>query len=86
MSILFLKLFGAASIVIECFALAPLQGISLVRVAGRKIVNLGKEMTNPQGNTLIIFGTYAADFNAIEYGQRLRYYMPQLNEMYRSHS
>jgi len=27
---------------------------------------------------LVIFGTYAADFNAIEYGQRLRYYWPQL--------
>ena len=28
--------------------------------------------------TLIVLGTYAADFNAIEYGQRLRYYWPQL--------
>jgi hypothetical protein len=29
---------------------------------------------------MVIFGTYAADFNAIEYAQRLRYYWPQLKE------
>jgi AhpC/TSA antioxidant enzyme len=28
--------------------------------------------------SLLVFGTYAADFNAIEYGQRLRYYWPKL--------
>ena len=27
---------------------------------------------------MVVFGTYAADFNAIEYGQRLRYYWPQI--------
>jgi len=32
----------------------------------------------PPGKTLLVFGTYAADFNAIEYGQRLRYYLPLL--------
>ena len=29
-------------------------------------------------NTLLVLGTYAADFNAIEYAQRLRFYLPQL--------
>ena len=29
---------------------------------------------------MIVFGTYAADFNAIEYGQRLRYYWPKLQQ------
>ena len=28
----------------------------------------------------VVFGTYAADFNAIEYGQRLRHYAPKLKE------
>ena len=32
------------------------------------------------GKSLFIFGTYAADFNAIEYVQRLRYYLPILEE------
>lgn len=30
--------------------------------------------------TMLILGTYAADFNAIEYVQRLRYYLPQLKD------
>jgi hypothetical protein len=29
---------------------------------------------------MVVFGTYASDFNSIEYGQRLRYYLPQLRE------
>lgn len=33
-----------------------------------------------KGGTFIIFGTYAADFNMIEYAQRIRFYMPQLKE------
>lgn len=33
---------------------------------------------NGGGKSLLVFGTYAADFNAIEYGQRLRYYWPKL--------
>ncbi|KAG7364382.1 AhpC/TSA antioxidant enzyme [Nitzschia inconspicua] len=31
-----------------------------------------------EDRTLFIFGTYAADFNALEYAQRLRYYLPIL--------
>ena len=30
---------------------------------------------------MLVLGTYAADFNAIEYGQRLRFYLPQLKEL-----
>ena len=30
--------------------------------------------------SLIIFGTYVADLNAIEYGQRIRYYLPILRQ------
>jgi hypothetical protein len=33
-----------------------------------------------QKRTLLIFGTYAADFNMIEYGQRIRYYYPILQK------
>lgn len=36
--------------------------------------------TKAEGRSLFIFGTYAADFNAIEYAQRLRYYLPKLKE------
>ena len=43
-------------------------------------INLGNELSELKGNTLLILGTYAADFNTIEYLQRLQYYMPKLNE------
>jgi hypothetical protein len=49
-------------------------------------VDIGLWLTTPtrseqpqqQQRSMIVFGTYAADFNAIEYGQRLRYYFPIL--------
>jgi hypothetical protein len=34
----------------------------------------------PHQRSLLIFGTYAADLNAIEYGQRIRYYYPILRQ------
>jgi AhpC/TSA antioxidant enzyme len=58
-------------------AFQPLRGVH-VRTAtdGCTDVDIGKWM---EGETcLVVFGTYAADFNAIEYAQRLRYYLPQL--------
>jgi hypothetical protein len=30
------------------------------------------------GRRILVYGTYAADFNSVEYGQRLRYYWPKL--------
>uniref|UniRef100_A0A7S2V3W9 Uncharacterized protein n=1 Tax=Fibrocapsa japonica TaxID=94617 RepID=A0A7S2V3W9_9STRA len=38
------------------------------------------KLLSPQNKakTMVVLGTYAADFNAIEYGQRLRHYLPEL--------
>lgn len=33
-----------------------------------------------KANTFIVFGTYAADFNMIEYAQRLSHYLPRLKQ------
>ena len=67
---------------IECFsAVVPPQStssITLTPVDGGKEVALDEYLQNPSGRSLFIFGTYAADFNAIEYVQRLRYYLPLL--------
>ena len=41
-------------------------------------IDIGDWLSDPQRKSLLVFGTYAADFNAIEYGQRLRYYWPRL--------
>ena len=53
-------------------------GISLTPLEGGKTLTLDEYLENPSGRSLFIFGTYAADFNAIEYVQRLRYYLPIL--------
>lgn len=57
-----------------------LAGISLPRAADGKMVDLGAELDRPGQNVLCVLGTYAADFNAIEYGQLLRHYAPKLKD------
>jgi len=68
-------------------ALAPTIGsstrqwskdISLTPLNGGGQTTLDEYLDNTKGRSLFIFGTYAADFNAIEYVQRLRYYLPIL--------
>ena len=66
-------------------AYAPLSGVTATSVKSGESVNLSTFLTTPYPSdantdkrTLLILGTYAADFNAIEYAQRLRYYMPYL--------
>mmetsp|Transcript_9891 Transcript_9891/g.14293 ORF Transcript_9891/g.14293 Transcript_9891/m.14293 type:complete len:350 (-) Transcript_9891:515-1564(-) len=70
-------------------AYAPLSGISLTSHNTQKSVELanflrrGTEKNkgdNSKCYSLLIFGTYPADFNAIEYVQRLRYYLPKLKK------
>lgn len=56
----------------------PTTDIKLTPVDGGKEVALDDYLANPSGRSLFVFGTYAADFNAIEYVQRLRYYLPIL--------
>jgi hypothetical protein len=63
------------------YGFAPLNGMQVTSVKDGKQVDLGEYLKSPgQGRSLFIFGTYAADFNNIEYAQRLRYYLPQLKE------
>jgi len=59
-------------------ALAPLQGTQ-VKTLNDQTVDIGEWMSQG-GARLVVFGTYAADFNAVEYGQRLRYYWSILQE------
>eukprot|EP00977_Amphora_coffeiformis_P028780 scaffold37050_cov199-Amphora_coffeaeformis.AAC.2 len=64
-------------------AYQPLQGamVKSVRRADASTgdqVDVGEFLSKEKA--LVVFGTYAADFNAIEYGQRLRYYWPKLEQ------
>lgn len=58
-------------------AYAPLKGVYVSAVSG-KSVDLGDFLSSGDGRSFLVLGTYAADFNAIEYAQRLRYYLPIL--------
>ena len=68
------------SVVVEGFS--SLSGIKIQPVDGGNALALDEYVKDvPKGEkSLFIFGTYAADFNAIEYAQRLRYYIPSLKE------
>jgi hypothetical protein len=65
-------------------AFQPLNGVKVTSLQktktrdGPEVVDIGDWLST--GNCLLAFGTYAADFNDIEYGQRLRYYWPKLRE------
>ena len=57
-------------------AFAPLSGISLPRASDASAtVDLG---ALSGAKTLVVFGTYPADFNMIEYAQKLRHYQDAL--------
>ena len=58
-------------------ALQPLNGIGVKPLGGAASIDVGGLLDK---KAAVVFGTYAADFNAIEYGQRLRHYAPKLKE------
>lgn len=78
-------LFASAllSILHPSSAYAPLAGVTARSVKTSEDVDLSDFISTPSSKgkkTMLVLATYAADFNAIEYAQRLRYYMPQLQE------
>lgn len=61
--------------------LSSLKGVEVQSVKTGSDVNLLEDFFGSSDERcMMIFGTYAADFNCIEYGQRLRYYLPKLRE------
>lgn len=76
----------------SALAYAPLKGVRVKAVqptdgsspSSSPSIDIGKWLSvgknNKKERRMVVFGTYAADFNAIEYGQRLRYYWPRLRE------
>jgi hypothetical protein len=64
-------------------AFNSVKGIEIQPVTGGPKITLEDYLRNEGGGkSMFIFGTYAADFNAIEYAQRLRYYLPTLKSDY----
>lgn len=60
-------------------SLCLFKGLSVKRLADGAVLDLNQHLQTNK-STFLVLGTYAADFNAIEYGQRLRYYLPFLKE------
>ena len=54
-----------------------LSGCVLPRVSDGAKVDLGELLAAPI-TTMLVLGTYPADFNMIEYAQKMRHYWPQL--------
>jgi hypothetical protein len=61
-------------------SLQRLHGSKVTSVKSNGEVELSDFLKSGDDKAMLILGTYAADFNAIEYVQRLRYYLPQLQE------
>ncbi|KAL7542392.1 hypothetical protein ACHAXR_011742 [Thalassiosira sp. AJA248-18] len=64
-------------------AYAPLADVTARSVKTSEDIDLSNFVSTPSSKgkkTMLVLATYAADFNAIEYAQRLRYYMPELQK------
>ena len=60
----------------QASAIKSLSGVSVTSVRTNESVELSNFLQSGDDKSMLILGTYAADFNAIEYVQRLRYYLP----------
>ena len=72
-----------AALVVPLQPARPAQAldIALPRVSDGASVHLGDALAaTTDSKTLLCFGTHAADFNAIEYLQKLRFYLPRLRD------
>lgn len=62
-------------------AYAPLKGVEVKSVKNPDApTDLGSFLDDDGDRSMLILGTYAADFNAIEYAQRLKFYLPELQD------
>uniref|UniRef100_A0A7S0LUB8 Uncharacterized protein n=1 Tax=Coccolithus braarudii TaxID=221442 RepID=A0A7S0LUB8_9EUKA len=59
-------------------AATALRAVSLPRVSDGENVDLGAALARTTEKTMLCFGTHAADFNTVEYMQRLRVFLPKL--------
>jgi hypothetical protein len=57
-----------------------LKGMMLPRVRDGEQIDVGAVLASSTGRTLCVLGSHAADFNTIEYAQRVRAFWPQLRE------
>ncbi|GMH87401.1 hypothetical protein TrVE_jg12474 [Triparma verrucosa] len=72
---------SAGALVVPLKAADPaksLAGQRLELANGLGSLDVGEILQTTQSKTLVVLGTHAADFNACEYIQKLRFYLPRL--------
>jgi hypothetical protein len=73
----------AAALVVPMKAANPTKSLTgqwLERANGAGSIDVGEILQTTQSKTLVVLGTHAADFNACEYMQKVRFYLPRLAE------
>ncbi|KAJ1451863.1 hypothetical protein M885DRAFT_569395 [Pelagophyceae sp. CCMP2097] len=86
-------LLGVAALIASSVALAPPSNGGWYRLPtpaaySQRVANardgtttsISEAISKQPGYSLVVLGTYPSDFNMIEYGQNLRYYLPELKE------
>ena len=63
------------------FAVSGLAGVRVRKSPGGGEVDVGEVLSSSSVTSLTVFGTYGADFNMVEYGQRLKHYLPKLKSL-----
>lgn len=58
--------------------LARVSPLPLVSSGGQCSIDVAAALADGNGIKLLVLGTYPADFNMIEYAQKLTYYLPEL--------
>lgn len=64
----------------SCCGFKPLVGKSVIKVSDKSVIDLGDYISSLSGDSMLVLGTYCADFNTIEYCQKIKYYQNQLKE------
>ncbi len=58
-----------------------LKGTALCRLSDGESIDLGEALSSTSnGKTMLILGTHPADFNMVEYGQKVRVFWSQMKE------
>lgn len=74
---------GSGALVIPLSAATPAESLAGLKLPGASdgvAMDLGATLAATTGKTMLVCATHAADFNAVEYAQRVRAYWPRIQE------
>ena len=74
---------SCSALTVPLAAASPATSLSGISLASRdgQTVSLADALTSTEHEkTMLVFGTHAADFNTVEYLQRVKFYLPRLRD------